>query len=278
MFFVKGRPGLPSAVLTAMGFGMAIQSFQRAVITGASSGIGAALAQCYARRGTNLLLTGRNRDRLLAIKQTCEGFGVAVTADPVDVRDAVAMREWLLARDDEAPIELVIANAGVSGGTSGVAADNRMERDAQIYAVNILGIRNTVDPLVERLRERRRGQIGLVSSMAGFRGLPSAPAYAASKAWVKSYGEGMRGRLRSDGVGVSVICPGFVDSRITEANKFYMPMKIDADRAAQLIHSRLAKNRALIAFPLPMYLLVRGYAALPNWLIEPVLTRLPRKE
>ncbi|MDA0239704.1 MAG: SDR family NAD(P)-dependent oxidoreductase, partial [Proteobacteria bacterium] len=161
---------------------MPIRTFQRAVITGASSGIGAALAECYARQGTDLLLTGRNSDRLQAIKTTCEAQGVAVTAEPVDVRDAAAMGEWLTAQDDTAPIDLVIANAGISGDTSGVTASDAIGREEQIYAVNILGVRNTIDPLVARFRGRGHGQIGLVSSLAGFRGLPSAPAYAASKA------------------------------------------------------------------------------------------------
>ena len=122
------------------------------------------------------------------------------------------------------------------------------------------------------------GQFGLMGSLAGFRGLPGAPAYCASKAWVRSYGEGLRGRLSRNGVGVSVICPGFVESRITAANAFPMPMRMSTPRAAAIIRRVVAINKAQIAFPRTLYLGHRFFAALPAWAMDPVYRRLPQKE
>jgi short-subunit dehydrogenase len=140
------------------------------------------------------------------------------------------------------------------------------------------GVLNTVTPAMDLMRPRKHGKIGIISSLAGFRGLPSAPAYCASKAAVRSYGEGLRGVLRDDGIGVSVICPGYVKSRITDANDFPMPLFMQADRAAQKIRHGLDRNRGRIAFPFPLYALVWLLSVLPTGLLDLALSRLPRKE
>jgi short-subunit dehydrogenase len=124
---------------------------------------------------------------------------------------------------------------------------------------------------------RRRGQLAIVSSVAGFRGLPGAIAYAASKAAVKSYGEGLRGRLAREGIEVNVICPGYIRSRMTARNKFPMPFLMDAERAARLIRRGLKQNRGRIAFPWPTYAAMRVFAALPEWLVDRLSRRIPEK-
>ena len=256
---------------------MADRGAPRAIlITGASSGLGAALARAYAAPGATLALTGRDGERLEASAAACRAAGARVVAATLDVTDRTALATWIAATDDATPLDLAIANAGVSGGTEGGGG----ETDAQtrrIFAVNVEGVLNTVLPVVPRMRARGRGQIALMASLAAFRGLPGAPAYSASKAAVKAWGEALRGGLRGDGIAVSVICPGFVRTPMTDANPYPMPLLMDADRAARIIRRGLAANRARIAFPRPTYAFVRLLAALPPALADRLLGRLPEK-
>jgi short-subunit dehydrogenase len=245
------------------------------LITGASSGIGEALALAYAASDVQLALTGRNAARLQAIAEACRARGAAVESAVLDVADRAAMADRLTRWDDATPIELVIANAGISAGTGA-----GQETEAQLRAiadVNVGGVMNTVAPLLPRLIARRRGQIALMSSLAGFRGVAGAPAYCASKAWVRVYGESLRLELAAHGIGVSVICPGFVRSRMTAVNKFPMPFLMDTERAARIIQRGLSANRGRIAFPWPMAAAVWFLNALPARVADALLTGLPRK-
>ncbi|MGH6942970.1 MAG: SDR family NAD(P)-dependent oxidoreductase, partial [Geminicoccaceae bacterium] len=174
------------------------------------------------------------------------------------------------------PLDLAVANAGIGGAGGGAAAEGARTR--QIFAVNVGGTLNTVEPALVRMLARRRGQIALMSSLAAFRGMPSAPAYCASKAAVRSYGEGLRGRLRASGIGVSVICPGFVRTPLSADNPFPMPLIMEPERAARIIKAGLARRRAQIAFPWPSYLGVLLISALPAGLADRWLARLPAKE
>ncbi|NYZ14897.1 SDR family NAD(P)-dependent oxidoreductase [Azospirillum sp. RWY-5-1] len=245
------------------------------VITGASSGIGESLARLYAARGIALALTGRDRDRLEAVAAACRGQGAAVTAAVIDVTDREGMAEWLLGVDQAAPVDLLIANAGVSAGTG--RAGETEEQARFIFDVNLTGVLNSIHPLLPAMRQRRRGQIAIVSSLAGFRGMPGAPAYSASKAAVRVYGEALRGELAADGVEVSVVCPGFVRSRMTARNPFPMPFLMDGETAARIIRSRLARNRGRIAFPWPTAAAVWLLAALPPGLTDRLLRAAPKK-
>jgi len=253
------------------------------LITGASSGIGAALARGYAAPGVRLALGGRSLERLEAVASACREDGADVTMAVVDVTDAAAMRDWLEAADSARPLDLVIANAGISGGTGGNASDDSgggPESEAQvrrILSVNIDGVINTVMPILPRLAERGSGQIAVMSSLAGFRGYPGAPTYCASKAAVRVWTEGMRGALRPSGIAVSAICPGFVHSPMTDANDFPMPMRMPVDRAAALIIAGLARDRARIAFPWPIYALSWLIGMMPPSLSDVLLRSMPRK-
>lgn len=246
------------------------------LITGASSGIGAALAAAYSENGIHLALSGRDAKRLEAAADAARAAGATVDTARLDVRDKAAMRAWIDSVDDAAPLDLVIANAGISGGTGG---DGESEIQArEITAVNFDGMLNTVHPAIERMQARGRGQIALVSSLAGFRGFAGAPAYSAAKAAVRTYGEALRGALHDDGIAVSVICPGFVESRMTAANKYRMPLLMSAERAAGIIRRGLARNKARIAFPFPTYFLSWFLGSLAPSLTDPVFRRLPKKE
>ena len=246
------------------------------LITGASSGIGEALAEAYAGPGVTLVLTGRDRERLDAVAARCAERGAAVRTATVDVADRAAMADWLALVDRETPVDLCIANAGISGGTGHRGESEEQAR--RILAVNVDGVLNTIHPLIGPMRERGRGQLALVSSLAGLRGYPGAPAYCASKAAVKSYGESLRLDLRPAGIEVSVICPGFVKSRITDRNRFPMPFLMDANRAASIIRRGLERNRGRIAFPLPTYLMAWLVAVLPAALADALLAHTPAKE
>ncbi len=245
------------------------------VITGASSGIGEALACAYAAPGVRLALTGRDAGRLAAVAERCRGLGAEVEEAVVDAADRAAMADWLGGLDRRAPVDLVIANAGVSAGTgNGTESEEQARR---IFQVNVDGVLNTVHPLLPGMQARRRGQIALMASLAGFRGMPGAPAYCASKAAVRVYGESLRGDLAGQGIGVSVICPGFVKSRMTTVNRFPMPFLMETDRAAQVIRRGLARNRGRISFPWPMAAVVWLLAALPAGWTDALLRQAPRK-
>lgn len=246
------------------------------LITGATSGIGAALARDYAEPGMRLVLSGRDEGRLAAVAAEVRAAGAQVETAIVDVTDAQATARWVEAADDAAPLDLAIANAGISGGTSG--GGESVDQANAIFDTNIGGVVNTLHPASERMVSRGRGQIALVSSLAGFRGLPGAPAYSASKAAARAWGDAMRPRMKRHGVTVSVVCPGFIRTPMTDVNQFPMPMLMEVDRAAGLIRRRLARGHAMIAFPLPMYLLVRLMAALPHPVGDYVYGRMPEKK
>lgn len=245
------------------------------LITGASSGIGEALAHAYARRGCRLALSGRDAGRLAAVASACEGLGARVGACTVDVTQAGPLRAWIESVDEEAPVDLVIANAGISAGTGGDGESEAQVR--RILDVNVTGVVNTLAPLAPRMCARGRGQIAIMSSLASFRGFPGAPAYCASKALVRVWGEGLRSELAPAGVEVNVICPGFVVSRMTAVNRFPMPLLMPAARAADIIVRGLERNAGRIAFPWRMYALTRLLAALPVPVSDRLLARLPRK-
>ena len=243
------------------------------LITGASSGIGAALAEAYAQPGVRLFLSGRDAARLDEVRARCAAAEVETRV--LDVTDTDAMAQWIAEADSTAPLDLVIANAGVSGGTAGAGEGEDQAR--RIFDVNLDGVLNTLWPAIPAMRARKSGQLAIVSSVAGFRGLPGSPAYSASKAAVLAYGDALRGELHADGIRVSVICPGYVVSRMTDANQFPMPWLMSAGKAAEIIKRRLAKGKGRIVFPWPMLWTVRLLQALPVAITDPLLRRLPKK-
>lgn len=226
-----------------------MKRFSSILITGASSGIGEALALDYAAPGVAIALTGRDAGRLEAVAGACRAKGATVFAGAIDVVDRDALATWLTAFDDAHPVDLILANAGIS-----IDKDNSSLDDfsviRQTLDVNFGGVLNTVEPLLPRLIARKNGQIAVVSSLAGFIGLPYSASYNASKAAVRVWGESIRYVLKKDGIGVSVICPGFVVSRLTESAPFPMPFMMSSAKASAIIRKGLAANRARIAFPI----------------------------
>jgi len=252
-----------------------MKSFHSIVITGASSGIGEGLALDYATTGVRLALGGRDEARLQAVAAACRARGAEVEAQTIDVADREVMATWLRAQDAAKPVDLILANAGISiEKGKGQAIDE--ERTRRTFEVNVEGTFNTVFPLLEAMRARRQGQIGIVASLAGFIGLPRAAAYNASKSAMRVWGESIRHQLRRDNVGVSVICPGFVESRITVGNDFPMPFLMNAERASAIIRRGLAHDRARIAFPIGTKAAIWLAATLPGNTTDWLLGRFSR--
>lgn len=243
------------------------------LITGASSGIGKYLAISYAKSGITLYLSGRNERRLKNTIKLCEEKGAIVHSFIGDVTDGKSISIWI---KSITRLDLVIANAGISAGTGG--GDESDEQVRKIFAVNIDGVLNTIHPAIDIMKKQGAGQVAIVSSLAGYRGLPGSPAYSASKAAVKVYGEALRGYLQKYNIAVSVVTPGYIRTPMTDVNKFPMPFLVDVEKAAKIIISGLARNKSRIAFPLPMYFVVWLCSCLPPFIVDPIFARLPGKE
>ncbi len=241
------------------------------LITGASSGIGAALARHYAAAGRTLFLGGRDQERLDAVAQDCRNRGASVSTWVGDVTDEAGIRDWIMSCDDDRPLNLVIANAGVAPGATAVGGLHRAAVDA--FAVNVNGVFNTIHPALEAMTKRRPypvrdAQVAVMSSVMGYVGTARSPAYSASKAAVKHYGQALRGAFRGTGIGVSVICPGYVGSALTAQNASYMPFLMDPEKAAATIAQGLARNKPRITFPWQMVILARLAINLPGFLVD----------
>jgi short-subunit dehydrogenase len=231
-------------------------------VTGASSGIGAAIAGQLARPGMRLVLGGRDAGRLGAVADTCRKKGAEVTSTAIDVTDVAAMEQWVRAADANAPLDLVIANAGISGERGLPGDDPDFAR--RIYAINVLGTINTVEPVLPAMRLRGRGSVCLVASLAGFVGMPRGPAYSGSKAALIVQGEGWRRALAPHGVNVTVACPGYVRTPMTARHTFKMPFLVDAEDAARIILDGTAARKDRILLPWQMRLGVWLHALLPS--------------
>ncbi len=224
--------------------------FKNILITGASSGIGEALAKYYAQNGAEtLFICGRSAERLKNTADFCRQYKVKVFEKVLDVTDQKTVENWIREAEKTAPLHLVVANAGVSTGTE------TKEHIYNTFQTNIFGVLNTITPAVEIFENRKDEtpkSLAITASIAGYHGLPGCPSYSATKACVKAYGEALSVKLKKENIYVSVICPGFVHSRITDKNTCPMPFIMDADKAAQIIARGLEKHKGLIAFPFVM--------------------------
>ncbi len=241
------------------------------LITGASSGIGEALARHYAAPEITLFLGGRDHERLEAVAGRCRDAGAEALTWIGEVTDRAATSRWIADCDQHRPLNLVIANAGVALGATSV--DGLHQAAVDSFAVNVDGVFNTIHPALEIMSRRRpypvaSAQVALMSSIMGYAGMARSPAYSASKAAVKHYGQALRGTFRGMGIGVSVICPGYVTTALVSGNKSPMPFVMPADKAARIIASGLARDRARITFPWQMVLIARLAVNLPAFLVD----------
>ncbi len=255
--------------------------FHSVLITGATGGIGGALARELAAPGVRLVLGGRDQKRLQAIADDCRRVGAEVEAAALDLTDAAATAEWVRRADNRKSLDLVIACAGISGET-GYPGDNP-DFSRRVFRVNVEGTINTVEPLLPAMRARRRGQIGIVASVAGMRGISRGPAYSGSKAALIVLGQGWREALALDGIGVSMLCPGYVRTPMADVQRFRKPFMLDSADAARRMLNALARNRAVTTFPWPVAVAGWIMRSLPGactrWLLPgPTITPIPANE
>jgi short-subunit dehydrogenase len=233
------------------------------VITGASSGLGRDLALGYAAPGVSLGLTGRDAGRLEAVACACRDKGAVTTTAVIDVADAAAMAAFLSEFDKARPIDLLIANAGICGGPPDEQSIDGLALAAGIVSTNLLGVVHAVEAIAPAMIARGRGQIAVIASTSAYRGLPYMPAYAASKAGVRVYGEGLRARLAPLGVAVSVVVPSFFESPMTHGFHGEKPLMVSASAAAARVRRGLDRGQPRIVFPLRIALLVQILDLIP---------------
>jgi len=242
------------------------------LITGATGGIGSALARSYAQPGRLLILHGRDSARLAALTRDCEARGAQVVSTSFDLRDGATAVAALRQLSNSHMIDLAIVNAGVSSMIGGGEEVENWETARAVLAVNLDGAIATVAGVLPDMRLRGAGQIAIVSSLAAYYGLPVTPIYCASKAALKVYGEALRGWLAPQGIAVNVVLPGFVHTPMSERFPGAKPFLISPERAATLIRRGLKRNRGRIAFPRVlawgMWCLTALPAAFSQWMVR----------
>lgn len=251
---------------------MTTKRYRHILLTGASSGLGRALALQMSQPGRTLSLIARDPDRLDAVAQACRDRGASVATARLDVTHAARMADWLVARDGELPVDLVIANAGLGGerALSPRAGESGAQARA-LFAVNTLGLVNTLTPLLPRMQKRARGHLVIVGSIQGDIGLPQAPVYSASKAAARIYGDGLRRLLRGQGIAVTTVLPGFIDTPMSRSLEMGRPLLWTPERAAARIARDIARARRYSVFPWPLRLAVAAGRLAPAALSDAVL-------
>ena len=236
-----------------------------------------ALAERYAMPGRTLSLVGRDKARMSAVAESCTSRGANVEFLLADVSDAAAMEHWIVERDQALPIDILIANAGIGGAEvvpSSSGEDGPLAR--KIISVNTVGVINTVSPVLPRMTERREGHLVIVGSIASLIGLPQSPVYCASKAAVQVYAEALRRLLANQGVRVTLVLPGFVDTPMSRSLNMPRPLCWPADKAADRIISDIARGARQSAFPWPFRFLLGLQRFLPVRLTDAVLRQTVR--
>ena len=244
------------------------------VITGASGGLGAAIARRYAAAGATLGLIARRAQELDRFAATCAGTCATHAAD---VRDSAAMRAAAADFTSQHGVpDIVIANAGVSIGTLTEAPeDEQAFRD--VFDINVIGMVNTFQPYIAPMRSRGGGVLVGIASVAGYRGLPGSGAYSASKAATISYLESLRVDLRGSGITVITLCPGYIVTAMTDKNPYRMPFIMTADEAANKIAAIIEKRKTYAVIPWQMAVVARLMHVLPRFLFDPLAARSGRK-
>ena len=243
-------------------------------ITGASSGIGQALAEHYAKEGAIIGLAARRQDLLNTLQ---DSLTTETMTYALDVRDAEALAG---AANDfisrfGAP-DIVIANAGVSAGTLTENRDD-IKTFKGVIDINLLGMVHTFQPFIESMKQAGKGSLVGIASVAGIRGLPGAGAYSASKAAVIAYLESLRVELCINGIHVTTIAPGYIKTPMTDINEYAMPFLMAPEVAAKKFAQAIAKKKRFIVIPWQMGWLARLMRFLPPWLWDTMMKHAPRK-
>jgi short-subunit dehydrogenase len=247
----------------------------RVFLTGATSGIGEALARRYAKRGATLGLVARREAELARLARELAPASVATYA--ADVRDAEALARAgadFIARFGVP--DVVIANAGVSRGTLTQHAED-LPAFRAVLETNVLGIVHTFQPFVQRMIDARSGTLVGIASIAGIRGIPGSGAYSGSKAAAIAYLESLRVELRGSGVAVVTVSPGWIETPLTAENPYRMPFLIRAEKAARLIERAIDRRKRFYVLPWPMAIAARMLRVMPRWMFDRALAKKKRK-
>lgn len=252
--------------------------WRHVLVTGASSGIGRALAVACAAPGVALHLGGRDAGRLAATAAACAAAGAEARPQVVDVRDRDAMAGWIAGAGR---LDLVFANAGISAGTGG--STEPADQARAIFETNVTGVLNTALPALAAMAAQApgpdglRGRIAVIASLAAFIAVPGAPAYCASKAAVQRWAEALDATERRRGIRLHAVCPGYIRTPMTDANAFPMPLLMEPEAAARQTLAGIAAGRVRIAYPFPTYLAARIGGALPPGLRAALFSAVPSK-
>ncbi|MEA1917437.1 MAG: SDR family NAD(P)-dependent oxidoreductase [Campylobacterota bacterium] len=242
------------------------------LITGASSGIGHALAKYYGSKGYKLILIARRKDRLNALKEALEVFGVHVDVYANDLSDFEATHklstEMLCSYKH---IDLVILNAGISIGHS--THTSNIEDFKKLYDTNLLSVHVILEPLLHKFKKSGDTKIVFISSLASLISMPSSIAYSSSKRALNAYAEGLRYQLLPYNVNVLNILPGFIDTELTQKNRFKMPFFMDINRGTSHIVNAIEKNRRFYAFPFIFYTLIRLLNIMPQFIKDKIVMK-----
>lgn len=232
-------------------------------ITGATSAIGSELAYQYATHGDNLVLHGRNEVKLIALADKCRTLGVEVETCLLDLADVGLSLKWLEEFLSRRSLDVFIANAGMNINNGRDNSGESLSEMSELLELNVKSTLMLTNLVAKNMRIKGYGQIALISSLAGYYGLPLSPSYSASKAAVKAFGEALRGWLSDSGVGVTVVMPGYVDSAMCREMPGPKPFLWMPDKAARVIRLAIEKNRPRVSFPFPLNLGTWFLAVLP---------------
>ncbi len=243
------------------------------LITGASSGIGAALARAQARPSVTLLLWGRDKPRLEDVAVQCRARGADARILALDLRDSGALMEKLAAADAETPIDLAVFNAGLGGTAPEDAAAEKPETARAVAEVNFVAPVVGANLIAEAMAKRGAGHIVLVGSIAESYPLPMAPTYSATKAGLRMFAEALRLRLAKHRVQVSLVSPGFIDTPMSRGVSEPKPFLMEADKAANIISRRIARGDATIVLPWQFKIMRAATDLLPRFILRWAMSR-----
>jgi NADP-dependent 3-hydroxy acid dehydrogenase YdfG len=239
-------------------------------LTGASSGIGEALALAMAEKGATLGLLARRRGLLDDLAARCEAAGGTARALAADVTDAAAVHAAADALHSEfGRIDIMIANAGIGGNNAETRA-LRPDAVKKVIDINLLGAVNSIAAVLPGMLERGSGQLVGVSSLAGVRGLPKSAAYSASKAGMTALFESVRLDMLGKGIGVTIIQPGFIKTPLTSGRTGKMPFLMELGDAVPMFLNAIEKNKKFAAFPWQLAAIVKAGKIFPSWLYDRV--------
>ncbi|MCX6060931.1 MAG: SDR family NAD(P)-dependent oxidoreductase [Campylobacterales bacterium] len=240
----------------------------RIIITGASSGLGEALALHYATKENQLVLIARREDRLSDVAQRCRDKGAEVETIVADVNDFVRMKE-IGERLSLQPIDRIILNAGVSVGHFGEVTP--FEDFHRLFQTNFLSVHALLEPIIPKLIHQQSGEVVFISSLASLFSMPTSIAYSSSKRALNAYAEGLHYQLKPHGVTVMTILPGFIDSEMTQKNCFKMPFFMSTEKGIKRITNAIERKKIRYAFPFRFSLMIRILTLLPQSLRDKIV-------